>query len=81
MDPWGCEVESAVAVSKFEDDFAPPQEPEKLADSEEYLAILGTYICFVSNSCTTFFIPFRFAGLNGCQKGKGLSRFFCTWYD
>ncbi|RVE48019.1 hypothetical protein evm_007331 [Chilo suppressalis] len=41
MDPWGCEVESAVVVSKFEDDFtASRQDFEKLSDSAEYLAVL-----------------------------------------
>lgn len=41
MDPWGCKVESSVAVSEFEDNFKPSQESTKLADSAEYLAVLG----------------------------------------
>ncbi|KAL0822040.1 hypothetical protein ABMA28_005412 [Loxostege sticticalis] len=40
MDPWGCKVESSVAVSEFEDNFKPSQESTKLADSAEYLAVL-----------------------------------------
>lgn len=42
MDPWGSEIaNSADVTSKFEDDFTPDAEPQKLADSAEYLAILG----------------------------------------
>jgi hypothetical protein len=43
MDPWGCIVETSDVVSKFEDDFNTRQESDKLADSAEYLAILGNY--------------------------------------
>ncbi|XP_028166226.1 uncharacterized protein LOC114357013 isoform X2 [Ostrinia furnacalis] len=40
MDPWGCEVESAVVESKFEDNFTPSQGFTKLSDSAQYLAVL-----------------------------------------
>lgn len=41
MDPWGSEVETAVVVPKFEDDFTgASQQFEKLSDSAEYLAVL-----------------------------------------
>lgn len=51
MDPWGSEVESAAVESKFEDNFKPTPEPEKLADSAEYLAVLGKYIFCASTLC------------------------------
>lgn len=40
MDPWGCEIGDSTVVSEFEDDFK-PEKSDKLADSAEYLAILG----------------------------------------
>lgn len=41
MDPWGNEVNSKEAESKFEDNFEPSAESQKLSDSAEYLAVLG----------------------------------------
>lgn len=44
MDPWGSDIaEKAVISPKFEDDFTPAPESDKLSDSAEYLAILGIY--------------------------------------
>lgn len=43
MDPWGCEIADSTIVSEFEDDFK-PEKSDKLADSAEYLAILGNDI-------------------------------------
>ncbi|KAI8439819.1 hypothetical protein MSG28_013486 [Choristoneura fumiferana] len=41
MDPWGSDIaEKAVVSPKFEDDFKPAPESDKLSDSAEYLAIL-----------------------------------------
>lgn len=44
MDPWGSEVKTAEPVSEFEDNFKPSAQSEKLADSAEYLAVLGEYL-------------------------------------
>lgn len=42
MDPWGSEiVDTAEVAPKFEDNFTPAVETEKLSDSAEYLAVLG----------------------------------------
>lgn len=43
MDPWGCEAVETAIVPEFEDNFKPARDCNKLADSEEYLAILGDY--------------------------------------
>lgn len=43
MDPWGNESKNSSVEPKFEDNFRPAQQIEKLSDSEEYLAILGNY--------------------------------------
>ncbi|KAJ0174450.1 hypothetical protein K1T71_009558 [Dendrolimus kikuchii] len=40
MDPWGNGKASIAAVTQFEDNFEPAKEFEKLADSDEYLAVL-----------------------------------------
>lgn len=42
MDPWGSEIKKNIVVAaKFEDNFKPALDPDKLSDSAEYLAILG----------------------------------------
>lgn len=43
MDPWGCQITSAAIVSEFEDNFK-PELSDKLADSAEYLAVLGNIL-------------------------------------
>lgn len=43
MDPWGCEIADSTIVSEFEDDFK-PEKSDKLADSAEYIAVLGNDI-------------------------------------
>lgn len=41
MDPWGTDVNNSEVAAEFEDNFKPAQkEFEKLADSEQYLAVL-----------------------------------------
>lgn len=44
MDPWGSEVGNKGIISNFEDNFQPST--EKLADSPQYLALLGKLIVF-----------------------------------
>lgn len=41
MDPWGSETKNIKILSEFEDNFKPSAQSEKLADSAEYLAVLG----------------------------------------